>query len=212
MHGMKRLPFLPCLVAAAVAVLAGCESSKDLSDTRDSLTSADRPLVFPPPVTRAGGGGSGKWTAVPRDGGAEYAQVLGDMEDVVCFYGFWSAVAPEIRSFEDMENLMRSDGSFGFRSLQRGFIQGVPVLWFEKSAADKGEGSEKLATLLDARPRRAGETYYVRTRGVFMFQPGKEPKFVTIACSRSSTHGEIGPFYESQFTAWLNGIVQNCFL
>jgi|GEM_PF-4528927 len=210
---MNSLPIFRCLaLLLAVAGLTGCESSKDLSNTRNALTSSDKPLVFPVPVTKAGGGGTGKWTAVPRDGGAEYVQVLGDMEDVVGFYGFWSAVAPEIRSFDDMERLMLADNSFGFQSLRRGEILGVPVLWFEKTASQKGQGSEALAKLLGAKPRRADGTYHVKTRGVFMLQPGPEPKFVTIACARTSDHGEIGSFYEGQFMAWLTSIVQNCFL
>ena len=63
-----------------------------------------------------------------------------------------------------------------------------------------------------AKPRRPDTTYKVRTRGVFMLQPGPAPKFVTIACSRTSIHGEIGVFYESQFQTWLTRIVENCFL
>jgi hypothetical protein len=209
---MKSFTIFRCVALLAAAGLAGCESSKDLTDTRDVLTSSDKPLIIPQPVTKAGGGGTGKWTAVPRDGGAEYVQVLGDMEDVVSFYGFWSAVAPEIKTFDDMERLMMADNSLGFHSLRRGTILGVPVLWFEKSATEKGQGSERMATLLGARPRRAEDTYHVRTHGVFLLQPGREPRFVTIACARTSTHGEIGSFYEGQFTAWLTSIVQNCFL
>jgi hypothetical protein len=209
---MKPLSKFRWLALAAAVALAGCESSEDLTDNREVLTSSDKPLSFPQPVTRAGGGGTGKWTAIPRDGGAEYVQVLGDMEDVVSFYGFWSAVAPEIRTFDDMERLMRADTSFGFRSLRRGTILGVPVLWFEKTATESGVGSEKLAILLGAKPRRPEDTYHVRTRGVFMLQQAREPRFVTIACARTSTHGELGSFYEGQFTAWLTSIVENCFL
>jgi len=208
-HCLRGPVWLALLV---VAGLTGCETPKDLTDTRDALTSSDKPLIFPEPPVVGGGGGTEKWTTVPRDGGAEYVRVLGDMEDVVSFYGFWSAVAPEIKTFEDLETLMRADKSFGFQSLERGSIRGLPVLWFEKTGTEKGEGPRKLATLLGATPRRPGDTYHVRTRGVFMLQPGREPRFVTVACSRTSVHGEIGAIYEAQFTAWLTSIVENCFL
>jgi hypothetical protein len=133
------------------------------------------------------------------------------MEDVVSFYGFSHPVAADIKKFEDMEKLIQADTSFGFKSLQRGGIHGVPVLWFEKEATEKGAGSETMASTLKARPRQADGTYIVRTHGVFMLQPGQLPRFVTIACARTSTHGQIGPVYEAQFQAWLTTIVENCF-
>jgi hypothetical protein len=215
---MNVFPVIRYSALLAAAGLAGCESSTEPDDPPvpaydpGAQGAAAKPLIFPAPVTRAGGGGTGKWTPVPRDGGAEYVQVLGDMEDVVSFYGFWSAVAPEIRTFDDMERLLLADQSFGFHSLQRSQIRGVPALWFEKRASEKGEGSRALATLLGAKPRRAGDTYHVRTRGVFMLQPGREPRFVTVACSRTSVHGEIGAFYEGEFRRWLTSIVEQCFL
>ncbi len=213
----QRLPFhllAAGLLAAGLlaAGLSGCQTDKEPPEPKEALNSSARSLVFPRPVTKAGGGGSGKWTEVPRDGGSEYAQVLGDMEDVVSFYGFWSEVAPNIKSFEDMEALMMADKSFGLQNLRRGSIAGVPALWFDKTATDTGAGSERLAKYFAAKPRRADTIYKVRTRGVFMLQPGPAPKFVTIACSRTSDHGEIGVFYERQFQAWLTRIVENCFL
>jgi len=163
------------------------------------------------PASRVGGGNSGKWTPVPREGGSEYVQVVGDMEDVVSFYGFSHTVGDEIKTFDDMERLMRADGSFGFRSLQRGEILGVPVLWFDKVAADTGGGSEKLVALMGNKPRQAHGSYQVATRGAFLLQPGPERRFVTIACARTSVHGEIGALYESQFRIWLTNIVERCF-
>jgi len=199
----------PGLLAAG---LSGCQTDKEQPEPQEALISSARALTFPKPATKAGGGGSGKWTEVPRDGGAEYAQVLGDMEDVVSFYGFWSEVAPDIKTFEDMESLMMADHSFGFQNLRRDSILGMPVLWFDKTATDSGAGSEKLAKYFAAKPRRSDTAYKVRTRGVFLLQPGPALKFVTIACSRASIHGEIGTFYESQFQTWLTSIVANCFL
>ena len=207
-----RLPFHLMAAALLVAGMSGCQTDKEQPEPKDALISSARVLAFPKPATKAGGGGSGKWTEVPRDGGSEYAQVLGDLEDVVSFYGFWSETAPNIKTFDDMEALMMADQSFGFQNLRRGTIAGVPVLWFEKTATDTGAGSERLAKYLSAKPRRADTAYKVRTHGVFMLQPGPSPKFVTIACSRTSIHGEIGAFYESQFQSWLTTIVENCFL
>lgn len=208
----KRIPIQLIAAVFLASGLTGCQTDKEQADPADALKSSARALTFPRPATRAGGGGTGKWTEIPRDGGAEYAQVLGDMEDVVTFYGFWSEVAPNIKSFEDVEALMRADQSFGFQELRRDSILGVPVLRFDKTATDSGAGSEKLAKYFGAKPRRADATYKVRTRGVFLLQPGPSPKFVTIACSRSSIHGEIGTFYASQFETWLTSIVANCFL
>lgn len=208
----KRIPFHFIAAVLLASGLTGCQTDKEQPDPADALTSPARALSFPKPATKAGGGGTGKWTEVPRDGGAEYAQILGDMEDVVTFYGFWSEVAPNIKTFEDVEALMRADQSFGFQQLRRDSILGMPVLWFDKTATDSGAGSEKLAKYFGARPRRADTAYKVRTRGVFLLQPGPSPKFVTIACSRTSIHGEIGTFYESQFQTWLTSIVANCFL
>ena len=207
-----RLPF--CLLAAALltAGLSSCETDKEVPEPHEALISDARVLSFPKPNTKAGGGGSGKWTELPRDGGAEYAQVLGDMEDVVSFYGFWSETAPNIKTFDDMEALMAADTSFGFQNLRRGQILGVPVLWFSKTATESGAGSERLSKYLAAKPRRTDTAYRVQTRGVFMLQPGPSPKFVTIACSRTSVHGQIGSFYEGQFQAWLTTIVERCFL
>ena len=178
---------------------------------RAALSPAVKPLLFPRPEGKAGGGGTGKWTAVPREGGAEYVQALNGIEDVVSFYGFSSAVGPEIRSFNDMERLMMADHSLGFHSLRRSAILGVPVLWFEKTAIEKNQGSDRPGAPPGAKPRRAGQSLNVRTRGVFMLQKGPEPRFVTIACARTSTRGEIGAFFEGQFMAWLTSIIENCF-
>ena len=201
----RRLAGMAFLAAAFLSG-TGCETSKKDADT------ADRPLSFPPPKTMASGAGTGKWLSLPREGGAEYVQVLGDMEDVVSFYGFSHPVAASVKTFDDMEALMRADNSLGFRALQRGEILGIPVLWFEKEATEKGSGSETLATTLKTKPRQPGGTYLVRTHGVFMLQTGAQPRFVTVACARTSVHGQIGPVYESQFRAWLTSIVETCFL
>ncbi len=200
------------LAGMAVLVIAflggtGCETTK-----KDDTDSVARPLNFPTPRPMASGAGTGKWSPIQREGGAEYVQVLGDMEDVVSFYGFSHPVDPAVKTFEDMERVMRTDNSFGFQSLQRGEILGVPVLYFEKQAADKGAGSEEQAKALGTRPRRADGTYIVSTYGVFMLQRGPQPRFVTIACSRTSVHGHIGPVYTGAFRSWLSTIVQNCFL
>ena len=207
-----RLLFHFLAAALLAAGLTSCQTEKEQPEPTEALISNQRPLNFHKPNTKAGGGGSGKWTEVPRDGGAEYAQVLGDMEDVVSFYGFWSETDPNIKTFEDMEALMAADTSFGFQHLRRGQILGVPVLWFLKTATETGAGSERLSKYLAAKPRRTDTAYTVQTRGVFMLQPGPSPKFVTVACSRTSVHGQIGSFYESQFQAWLTTIVERCFL
>ncbi|HEX2749502.1 MAG TPA: hypothetical protein VHM91_15950 [Verrucomicrobiales bacterium] len=201
---LRRLAGMAFLAAAFLSG-TGCETSKDADK-------GERSLSFPMPKSMAGGAGTGKWTSLPREGGTEYVQVLGDMEDVVSFYGFSHPVAPAVKTFDDMETLMRADNSLGFRTLERGEILGIPVLWFEKEATEKGSGSETLASTLKAKPRQPGGTYLVRTRGVFMLQTGAQPKFVTIACARTSVHGQIGPVYESQFRAWLTSIVETCFL
>ena len=199
---------VPRLIAALLlaAGFTGCETAPPV----DPASMVQRSLTFPQPA--AAPGGKGKWRSVPRDGGAEYVQASGSLEDVVSFYGFYAEVAPEVKSFEDMEALLRSDGSFGFLSLERGEVNGVPVLWFEKSAVEKGAGSAKLAGYLGVHQRRASGEYVVRTRGVFMFQSGAQPRFVTIACARTSVSGQIGPAYLSQFQSWLSGIVVSSFL
>lgn len=204
---LRRLAGLTVLTATLLCG-QGCETTK--TETED--IAATRPLSFPAPRSMTAAAGTGKWTAIPRDGGAEYVQVLGDMEDVVSFYGFSHPVDPKVRTFEDMEAVMRTDNTFGFRSLERGEIRGVPVLWFEKVATEKGAGSEAQAKALGANPRAADGTYLVSTRGVFLLQPGAQPRFVTIACARTSTHGHIGPVYQTQFQGWLTTIVENCFL
>lgn len=193
--------FAALLLAAG---LTGCQTPEPVEPQRS--------LTFPQPVAVGGGGSTGKWTTIPRDGGAEYAQVISDMEDVVSFYGFYSDVAPQIKSFDDMEAFLNSDNSLGFHSLRRDYIRGVPVLWFEKTSNESGAGSQKLADFLHVNPRRASGEYIVRTQGVFMFQPGSQPRFVTIACARTSVHGQIGSFYLSQFKSWLTSIVERSFL
>ena len=202
---MKPPRLFTVLAIAAMGLLAGCQTPEPVQEPQ-------RTLVFPQPVAVPGGGSTGKWKSVPRDGGNEYAQVLSDMEDVVSFYGFYSDVAAHIRTFDDMEAFLRSDNSFGFQSLRRDQILGVPVLWFDKTAKETGAGSDKLATYLGVNPRRASGTYTVRTRGVFLFQAGSKPRFVTVACSRTSVHGEIGSFYLAQFQSWVTGIIERCFL
>jgi hypothetical protein len=194
------------LLIAAFLTGSGCETPKQEEDATPA-----KPLVFPTP-SPVPGAGKGKWTPMSRQGGTEHILVLGDMEDVISFYGFSHPVAATVRSFEDLEALMRADTTLGFRSLQRGDILGVPVLWFEKEATEKGAGSESLASSLGARPRQADGTYIIRTRGVFLLQKGMPPRFVTIACARTSTHGQIGPVYEARFRDWLTTIISNCFL
>jgi hypothetical protein len=201
---LRRLASL-LLLAAVLFTGSGCETAKKEENA------VAKPLFFPVPKPRAGESGKGKWVTFPREGGTEHVQALGDMEDVISFYGFSHGVAPEVKSFDDMETLMRADNSLGFRALQRGDILGVPVLWFEKEATEKG-AAEAMAKRLGVTPRQADGTYTVRTHGVFMFQPGPQPKFVTVACARTNAYGRIGPVYESQFRDWLTTIIENCFL
>lgn len=198
------------LVAAGFA--GGCEApdSGNRKD-RDPLVSYERPVAFPPPTGQAGTAGAGKWTAVPREGGAEYVQMRGDMDDVVSIYGFAHPVAANLQTFEDLESFIRADSSFGFKNLRKGYVRGVPVLWFDKVAADSGAGAARLASALGARPHRADGTLLVRTRGGFLLKPGKEPQLVTVACARTSSHGEIGSYYESLFEDYLANVIQDSF-
>jgi hypothetical protein len=200
-----------CVALLTAAGMTGCETPADRQD-QSATNTAMQPLIFPKPAETGDGPGEGKWTAIPRNGGQEYVKVLDGMEDVVSFYGFWSETSPEVRTFDDMERVMRSDQSFGFRSLERGEIMGVPVLWFEKSATERGSGSARLAQALRAVPRRPDGTYHVVTRGVFMIQPGSTPRFVTLACARTSTAGQIGAAWTARFNEWLTGIVGTSFL
>ena len=201
-------PMKPTRLLLALLLACGLTGCK----TTEPVPEPQRTLAFPPPVTAPGGGSTGKWQPIPRDGGAEYAQIISDMEDVVSFYGFYADVAPQVKSFDDMETLIRSDSSFSFLSLQRGEVRGVPVLWFEKTATETGAGSQKLAAHFRVNPRRASGEYIVRTRGVFLFQPGSQPRFVTIACARTSGVGQIGSYYLGQFQSWLTSIIESSFL
>lgn len=171
-----------------------------------------RLIAFPVPPAVPDSQGRGKWQEVPREGGAEYVQVINHMEDLVSFYGFWADVAPTVRSFDDLEVMLRADTSFGFQYLQRGEVYGVPVLWFEKAMREHGSGSPKLAELLKAHQRQPTEDYFIRTRGALLFQPGSKPRFVTVACARTSQRGEIGSFYLNRFQSWLTSIVTGSFL
>ncbi len=169
-------------------------------------------LAFPEPGTLPGAEKAGKWHALPRDGGAEYLQIRGSMEDVVSFYGFYADTAPNVKSFEDMENVFRSNPSIDTTSLERGQILGVPVLWFSKVAVETGSGPQQLASLYGVNPRRPDGVYTVRTRGAFLYQAGPEPRFVTIACSRTSGDGQLGSYYLSLFNLWLTSIIERSFL
>jgi hypothetical protein len=200
------------LLATAALVLAGCETTPQTDHSREVLAALDEPLVIPYPPARAGGGGTGRWTKIPRTGGAEYVQALDNLEDIISFYGFSSEVGTEVKSFDDLETLMRADGSLGFQELRRSSISGVPVLWFDKLAPDSAAGTEELAAALRVKPRTGDVKYRVRTRGVFLFHEGPVPRFVTIACARTSPHGEIGDFYQRLFLEWVTSIVQTRFL
>src|SRR6186997_2957231 len=99
--GMKmRFPIHFMAAVILACGLTSCQTEPEQPEPVEALSSPARALSFPKPTTKAGGGGTGKWTEIPRDGGAEYAQIIGDMEDVVTFYGFWSEVAPNIKTFE----------------------------------------------------------------------------------------------------------------
>ena len=104
---MKPPRLFTVLSIAVMGLFAGCQTPEPVQEPQ-------RTLVFPQPVAAPGGGSTGKWKSVPRDGGSEYAQVLCGMEDVVSFYGFYSDLAAHIRTFDEMEGFMRSDNSFGF--------------------------------------------------------------------------------------------------
>jgi hypothetical protein len=186
-----------------IATLSGCATPEP---------EPQRTLAFPEPSSLPGAGKAGKWHALPRDGGAEYIQIRGSMEDVVSFYGFYADTAPNVRSFEDMENVFRSNPSIDTSTLERGEILGVPVLWWSKVAVETGSGNQQLAGLYNVNPRRPDGVYTVRTRGAFLYQPGPEPRFITVACSRTSTSGQIGSYYTSLFNLWLTSIIEKSFL
>jgi hypothetical protein len=197
---MKALRFaLPLILAA----LSGCATPEP---------EPQRTLAFPEPSSLPGAGSAGKWHALPRDGGAEYMQIRGSMEDVVSFYGFYADTAPNVKSFEDMENVFRSNPSIDTSSLERGQILGVPVLWFSKVDVETGSGHQQLAAHYGVNPRRPDGVYTVRTRGAFLYQPGSSPRFITIACSRTSTQGQIGSYYLGLFNLWLTSIIEKSFL
>jgi len=197
---MKALRIALLLILAA---LSGCATPEP---------EPQRTLAFPEPSSLPGAGNAGKWHALPRDGGAEYMQIRGSLEDVISFYGFYADTAPNVTSFEEMENVFRSNPSIDTSSLERGQILGVPVLWFSKVDVETGSGHQQLASHYGVNPRRPDGVYTVRTRGAFLYQPGSAPRFITIACSRTSTQGQIGSYYLGLFNLWLTSIIEKSFL
>lgn len=209
------IPVFRSLAAASfLAILPGmclvsCQldtNNKERNDRAESMTSHEKPLNFAAPKSKAGAAEREKWTTIPRSGGAEYVQSKNRAEDVVSMYGFAHPVAPEVKTIDDLERMLGNDSSMGFSALKKSEVFGIPVLRFEKNIEDTGTSHERMAAALSVSPRPTGK-YFTRTRGAFLLAKGKEPQFITLACTRTSMHGEIGSYYEDLFEEYLSAFV-----
>ncbi len=192
-----------------MAGLPSCQletNGRERESKAEALTSKEKVLNFQAPKAKAGSAAREKWTTISRTGGAEYVQSKSGAEDVVSMYGFAHPVAAEVKSIQDLEKMLASDSTMGFTSLKQSEVFGIPILRFEKSIDDPGTGAERMAAALSVAPRPSGK-YLTRTRGAFLLVPGRERKFVTLACARTSLHGEIGSYYEDLFEEYLTAFV-----
>ncbi len=149
------------------------------------------------------------WVSIPLPTGQIFAQAKDGMDDVVAMTAQESAVMASVKTLEDVDQLLAASGKF--LKKRRTEVLGEQCIRYERVTPSVGGENPSLRASLAAQSRTMPGPFLTRTLGGVFLHPRKPGCYITLTCSRTSCHGQIGDYYEELFDDFLGAfVVDNC--
>jgi hypothetical protein len=150
-----------------------------------------------------------KWVSIKMPGGLVFAQAKDGMDDVISMSAEESSAGAAVKSLDDVDVII-SNG-IKFDKKRRHEVLGEPCIRYERAVEDTGGESATVRQALSTHGRSMAGPFMIRTLGAVFLHPRKPGCYITLSCSRTSYHGEIGDYYEELFDDFLGAfVVDNC--
>lgn len=153
-----------------------------------------------------------KWTAMRSADGEAFAQAKDGMDDVISMSATESPTGGNITTLDQAEATLRSNATTPPPKVRRSEVLGQPCLRYEQKVEASAAESASLRQALQAHNRTLSPPFYSRTLGAVFLHPTKPGRTVTLLCNRTSSHGEIGDYYEELFQDFLDAFVAENYL
>ena len=151
-----------------------------------------------------------KWISIKLPEGIVYAQAKEGMDDVVALSAEESAAGPTVKTLDDVDVII-SANNVKFAKKRRAEALGEPCIRYERVSEDNSGENARVRQALAARGRTMTGPFQVRTLGAVFMHPRKPGCYITLTCSRTSYHGQIGDYYEELFDDFVQAFVaDNC--
>lgn len=200
---LRRMLLVLCMASLA---LASCESLRK-ADEKKSEKKPGGPLTLNPPKMRSDQKEEReKWTSIRLPNGTAYAQAKDGMDDVISLSAVESPKTEGVNTIDDVERVVRAE-NLKFVSFKRGQILGEPVLRYERFNENDDQENEGIRDVLHTSSRRMSVPHMTRTLGAIFLHPSQPGRYVTLTCSRTSHHGQIGDYYQELFEDFISAFV-----
>jgi hypothetical protein len=205
--------FLKSILRGGAALLVGgALVSCVTTPSADSQAKNIGPLKLNPPKMRSDQDPKKvreKWVSIKLPGGLVFAQAKDGMDDVISMSAEESNAGAAVKSLDDVEVII-SNG-VKFEKKRRTEVLGEPCIRYERVTESTTGENPTVKQALAAPSRSMAGPFYVRTLGCVFMHPGKPGSYITLTCSRTSYHGQIGDYYEELFDDFLGAfVVDNC--
>lgn len=208
-HGNVACLWTHAVVILCCLLLPSCES---LGKKKEEPKKSGGPLVLNPPKMRSDQKKEKeKWTTLRMPTGTAFVQAKDAMDDVISLSAVESGKSDAIKTLDDVETLVRSQG-LKFASFKRSQVLGEMCIRYERIIENDEQENEAVRAALNTSGRRIAGPHTTRTLGAIFLHPHQPGRYVTLTCSRTSYHGEIGDYYQELFDDFLSAFVaENAF-
>jgi hypothetical protein len=191
-------------------VLSACVTTP----SEPGATKATGPLKLNPPKMRSDQDEHKireKWISIRMGAaGMVFAQAKEGMDDVVAMSAEESSAVVSVKTLADVDAIISADGAKFIKKTQKQSL-GEPCIRYERVTETAGGENDTVRKALNTRGRTMSGPFYVRTLGAVVMHPRKPGSYITLTCTRTSYHGEIGDYYEELFDDFVMAFVaDNC--
>lgn len=203
-------PILNCLTVALASSVFLCSC---ITTPRVKDEAAAAPLTLSPPKKRSDQKvDRERWVTIRLPEGQIFAQAKDGMDDVVSLSAAESPKNVAIKTLDDVEAAVRNSGTVKFEKFRRAEVLGETAIRYERKVETNEPESDTLRSALNARSRTMPLPFTTKTMGAIFLHPKKANRYVTLTCTRTSYHGEIGTYYEELFDDFIQNFVVENFL
>jgi hypothetical protein len=195
------------LAIAGACLLGSCITLPKKEET------AQAPLKLTPPTKRGDQTiERERWVTIRLPEGQIFAQAKEGMDDVISLSAAESPKIESVKTLNDVELILRGDGNTKFERLRNSEVLGQAAIRYERRVETTAPESDVIRASLNATSRSMPGPFTSRTLGAVFMHPTKPSRYVTLTCTRTSYHGEIGTYYEELFDDFIQTFVMENFI